>query len=63
MEHAAGPELLLELRILRIVRVLRFLLGVQVVQVAEELVEAVGGREELILVAEVILAELSGDVA
>ena len=63
VEHAARPELLLELGVLRIVRILRLLLGVQVVEVAEELVEAVRGRQELVAVAEVVLAELAGDVA
>ena len=58
-----GPYFFAELRILRVVRVLRLLLGVQVVEVAEELVEAVGGRQELVLVAEVVLAELAGGVA
>jgi hypothetical protein len=49
--------------LLRVVRVLRVLLGVQVVEVAEELVEAVDGRQELVPVAEVILAELPRRVA
>ena len=47
----------------RVVRVLRLLLGVQVVEVAEELVEAVHRRQELVPVAEVVLAELPGRVA
>jgi hypothetical protein len=34
-----------------------------VVEVAEELVEAVVGRQELVLVPEVVLAELAGGVA
>ena len=42
---------------------LRLLFGVQVVEVAEELVEPVVGRQELVLVAEVVLAELAGGVA
>ena len=63
VQHAARAELLLELGVLRVVRVLRLLLGVQVVEVAEELVEAVGRRQELVAVAEVVLAELAGDVA
>ena len=63
VEHAARAELLLELRVLRIVGVLGLLLGVQVVEVAEELVEAVDRRDELVAVAEVILAELAGRVA
>ena len=47
----------------RPVRQLRLLLGVEVVEVAEELVEAVHGRQELVHVAEVVLAELPGRVA
>jgi hypothetical protein len=41
---------------------LRFVLGVQVVEVAEELVEAVYGRQELVAVAEMVLAELCGSI-
>ena len=63
VEHAARPELLLELGILRVVGVLRLLLGVQVIEVAEELVEAVRRGQELVAVAEVVLAELPGHVA
>ena len=65
-QHAARAVALLELLeavLRRVVRVLRVLLGVQVVQVAEELVEAVHRREELVAVAEVVLAELAGRVA
>ena len=47
----------------RVVRQLRLLLGVQVVEVAEELVEAVHGRQILVQVAEVVLAELPRRVA
>ena len=63
VQHAARAELLLELGVLRVVRVLRLLLRVQVVEVAEELVEAVRRGQELVAVAEVVLAELAGDVA
>src|SRR5262245_48713587 len=63
MENAAGAELLSELRVLGVVGVLRFLLGIQVVQVAEELVEAVDRGQELVAVAQVVLAELAADVA
>ena len=42
---------------------LGLILGVQVVEVAEELVEAVNGRQEFVAVAEMVLAELSGRVA
>ena len=63
MEHAARAELLLERRILGIVGQLRLFLGVQVIEVAEELVEAVHGRQVLVAIAEVVLAELAGGVA
>jgi hypothetical protein len=36
---------------------------VQVIEVAEEFIEPVDGRQELILVAKMILAELAGGVA
>ena len=63
VQHAARPEVLLELRVLRIVRILRLFLGVEVIEIAEELVEAVQRRQILVLVAEVVLAELAGGVA
>ena len=65
VQHAARAEPLLELRevLRRVVGVLRLLLGVEVIEVAEELVEAVHGRQELVAVAEVVLAELAGGVA
>ena len=65
-KHAARAEILGEVRILRrlrIVRVFGLFLGVEVIEVAEELVEAVHGRQELVAVAEVVLAELAGHVA
>ena len=63
MNHAARLELLDHCRILEIVRVLELFLRVEVVERAEELVEAVGGRQVLVGVAEVVLAELTGLVA
>jgi hypothetical protein len=63
LEHAARPEPLAETRVLRIVRVLRLFLGVEVIEVAEELVEAVVGWQELVLVAQMVLAELSRRIA
>ena len=66
VDHAARPEVLAEVRevLLRwIVVHLRLFLGVQVVEVAEELVEAVVGRQHVVEVAEVVLAELAGGVA
>ena len=58
-----GPNISLELGVARVVPLLGLLLGVEVVEVAEELVEAVDRRQELVLVAEVVLAELAGRVA
>ena len=50
--------------LLRIVVVhLRLFLGIEVIEVAEELVEAVIGRQHVVQVAEVVLAELPGRVA
>jgi hypothetical protein len=46
-----------------VVVVLGLLLGVEVVEVAEELVEPVCRREELVPIPEVVLAELAGGVA
>jgi hypothetical protein len=63
VDHAARTERFAEARILRVVRHLRFFLGVEVIQVAEELIETVIGRQHVVQVAEVILAELAGRVA
>ena len=61
--HTASPVLLAHLRILEVVRILGLLLGIQVIERTEELVEAVGGRQRLVGIAEVVLAELRGHVA
>ena len=45
-----------------VVGLLRLLLGVEVIQVPEELVEPVGGRQELVQITEMILAELTGRI-
>ena len=63
VQNPARPELLPKRRVLRIVRQLGFLFGVEVIQVAEELVEAVHGRQVLVAVTQVVLAELAGGVA
>jgi hypothetical protein len=63
VQDAAGTEFLLEPRILRIVFVFRVLLGIEVIEIAEELVEPVHRRQETVLVAEMVLAELAGGVA
>ena len=58
-----GPNFARKRRVLRIVRQFRLFLGVQVVEIAVELVEAVHGRQELVAVAEMVLAELAGGIA
>jgi hypothetical protein len=60
---AEAPPELGEIGGRRVVRQLGFLLSVQVVEVAEELVEAVVRRQVLVLVPQVVLAELAGGVA
>ena len=61
-DHAARSEAFAELRIGGIVRILGLLLGVQVVEIAEELVEPMVCRQMFVLVAQMVLAELSGHV-
>ena len=66
VKDATGAEPLPELREIRrrwVVGQLGFLFGVEVVEVAEELVEAVVGGQVLVLVPQVVLAELAGGVA
>jgi hypothetical protein len=65
VQDTARTEPVAELRkvlLARIVGLLRILLGVEVVQVAEELVETVQRGQELVAVAQVVLAELAGRV-
>jgi hypothetical protein len=59
VEHATRTEPFPERGIRRVVRVLRLFFGVQVVEVAEELVEAVDGRQEVVAIAEMILFVVS----
>ena len=63
MEEAAGLVLLDQRRILEVVLVLELFLGVEVVERPEELVESVRGRQRVVGVAQVVLAELRGHVA
>ena len=63
LHDTARTELRAERGILRIVRILRLLLGVEVIEVAEEFIEAVDGRQELVAVAKMVLAELSGRIS
>ena len=63
VQHAARAILRAERRVFRIVRQFRLFLGVEVVEIAVELVEAVHGRQKLVAVAQVVLAELPGRIA
>ena len=63
MKYATRLELLNHFRILEVVRVLELFLRVEVVERAEELVEAMGGRQGVVGVTEVVLAELTRLVA
>ena len=63
VEHTSRPECRFESRVLRVVREFRLLFRVQVVEVAEELVETMDRGQELVLVAQMVLPELAGDVA
>src|SRR5262249_7159566 len=65
MKNAAGAKALAEPRKIRwigIVRQLRLFLGVEVVEIAEELIETVHGWQELVAIAQMVLAELARDV-
>ena len=42
---------------------LRLVFGIEVIKIAEELIEAVDSGQELVAVAEMVLAELSGHIA
>ena len=62
MKDPARAELFLEFRILGVIREFRFFFGVQVIKIAEEFIEPVHGRKELVPIAEMVLAELSGRI-
>ena len=59
-DHVARTDL--GPQVLRIVRMAGVFHRVEVIEIAEELVEAVHRRQELVLVAEMVLAELAGGV-
>ena len=61
MDHVARADDVQQ--ILRIVGMRRIFHRVEVIEVAEELVEAVDGGQELIEIAQMVLAELAGGVA
>ncbi len=51
LEHAPWAKLGAEARVFRIIYVLRLFLGVEVIEIAEELIEAVHRRQELVAIA------------
>ena len=65
VNHAAWAERLGEgpaicqLQITRVVGMLRLFLGVEVIQIAEKFIEPVIGRQHIVAVAKVVLAELA----
>ena len=61
VDHVARADLVQQL--LRVAGVRGVFHRVEVIEVAEELVEAVDGGQELVEVAEVVLAELAGGIA
>ena len=63
MDHPARAKPFLKLRVFRVVLVFGLLLCIEVVKIAEELVESMVGRQMLVLVTEVVLAELTGGVS
>ena len=61
VDHVARADFVQQ--VLRIVGMRRVFHRIEVIEVAEEFVEAVDGGQELIAIAEVVLAELAGGVA
>ena len=61
VDHVARADVVQQF--LRIVGMRRVFHRIEVIEVAEELVEAVDGGQELVAVAEMVLAELAGGVA
>src|SRR5262245_60967912 len=62
-EHPAWAEFSLERRIFGIVGPLGLFFGIQMIKVAEELIQPMHRRQELVAVAEMVLAELTGGIA
>ena len=60
MDHVARADDIEQ--VLRIVRMRRIFHRIEVIQITEEFVEAMDGRQELIQVAKVILAELASGI-
>jgi hypothetical protein len=62
-QDPARTEFGFEGRVFWIVGVFGLILGVEVIKIAKELIEAMHGWQELVAVAEVVLAELCGRIA
>ena len=62
-EHAARAVFGEIGRVLRIVGQFRLLLGIEMIEIAEKLIEAVHGRQRLVAVADMVLAELARGIA
>ena len=63
VNHIAGSKMLAKLGVLGVEVCLGFFFCIQVAETTEKLVEPMVRREEFVLVAQMILAELSGSVA
>ena len=61
MNHVARADLIQQ--VLRVVGMRRVFHRIEVIEIAKEFVESVDGRQELIEIAEMVLAELAGSVA
>ena len=63
MDDSARTIFFLELRVLRIKIAFGLFFGVEVIQVSKEFIEAVVGRQMLVMIPEMIFAELARGVA
>src|SRR5262249_48092863 len=62
LEDPSWAEPRTEARVFGVIRVLRLFLRIEVVEISEKLVEPMHGRQELVAIAEMVLAELSAGV-
>ena len=63
MQDAPRPKSLLEGRVFGVIGIFRLLFGIEVIEIAEKFVKSVHRGQELVLVAQMIFAELAGGVA
>src|SRR4030095_137287 len=62
MKHAARTVFFLELRVFRIEITLRLLFRIEVIEIPEEFIEPVIGGQMLIVIPQVVLAELASRI-